>query len=300
MLSELFPDVPTRSLPDFSTVESVDDHIDISSERSSEALHKDSDFEPPPKIHKKGASFLSLASSDDHHDHNMPEQVIVRAPPPPPINVQSKRKPVIRVPPPVMPIPLPPPAASYSGSLRTSPTSPTSPQSRRRTLTPSSPTTSDSDSHLLTPTGLNPIALIQYTNGRSNAKALKFMGIENESPMSLSPPPSPVTARPTSWASPSSHTGSEAPLRSSASFTAISAHGVPRRSPSRLGPRGKAMSLLGIGDLPPSGSHYTPTSQSGAPLPPLRSPSRTGGGSGTGSVRKFFRALTGRKANASG
>ncbi len=291
MLSELFPDVPTRSI---STVESVDDHIDISSERSSEALHKDSDFEPPPKIHKKGASFLSLASSDDHHDWIVPEQVIVRAPPPPPINVPYRKKQT--VPPPVSPIPLPP--ASYSGSLRTSPSSPTSLQSRRRTLTPSSPTTSDSDSHLLTPTGLNPIAPLQYTNGRSNSKALKFMGIENESLMSLSPPPSPVTARPTSWTSPSSHTRSEAPLRSSASFTSIPAPGFPRRSPSTLGPRGKAMSLLGIGDLPPSGAHLSPSS--GAPLPPLRSHSHTGAGSGTGSVRRFFRALTGRKANASG
>lgn len=247
-----------------------------------------------PKQHTKGTSFLSFSSSDDQHAEG--EDLTVRPSPAPTSALPLE----ISTPPnPPAPKPVPPTLAvsQLHGSPCTSSSSqsPTPLQNKDCTLMPSSPASSESSAHLLTPTDRNAIAPHNPVHD-SNAKAPTLLGVEDDDTMSLLPPLSPLSPqRPITWTSPYA-SRPDTLLRPSASFTSIpSSVRRATRSPSTHGLRSKAMSLLSSGDLPPSGAH-TGSSLASHPLPPIRTKSRSGTDAGSGSVRKFFRALTMRKS----
>ncbi|KIY69931.1 hypothetical protein CYLTODRAFT_452183 [Cylindrobasidium torrendii FP15055 ss-10] len=259
------PPVPNLKLAD--PCETEGDITDLADDESSWRSH-----------HKKGSSFLSFASSEadiadaDLEDPTVTLKAVIARRVPPPIEVPISRRPMAPPPPPILPPPCPPtgvtvdhdntisaplwapqqvPELNSNSGLQT-PTTPTS--SRRRTLTPSSPASSI---FLLTPT--NPIAPVPTTGKGMDSIAEAHLALlspdsDSREPVSLMPTPS------VKWA------------------------------PSTLGPRTKAMAMLGMNDFPNAGSDITLPATTDAlhASPPPRS-------NATSSVRKFFRALTGKK-----
>ncbi|KAK0205160.1 hypothetical protein DFS33DRAFT_1326148 [Desarmillaria ectypa] len=264
----------------------------------------------PRSKHTKGFSFLSFSSSEDHHEyHPAPEsgnglttESVCQTPM---SSTPTTPKPIIRrqpAPPLVIPIPSTPTSQSQSSTLSTG--------AHLRALTPSPTFTEGSctSTSLVTPTNLNPMTRppsFLAVRPVVKSKSQSFLGIATDETalgQSLSAPSSPVNHRPTSWVV-SSDIATRPSLRLSSSFTSSSPPS-PTRPPSTFPSQGrkskaKALLLLGIGDLPPSS-----TMQGGhnalPPMPPTRSQSQTNISSSTGSggVKRLWRALTMRKANA--